>query len=245
MKPSNKTIRLLFATALTLLTLLSGGSAYAGIAEVTHLAGTLTVRHADGKEKLLAVKSEINEGDTLSTQDETYARIKFIDGGEIVLRPNSQFKVENYRYEEAKPESDNIFVSLLKGGLRAATGLVGKRNKEKIAYKTPTATIGIRGTHFGALYCQGDCGKVKTPANRPLADGLHLDVATGIVSVTNPAGTADFSAGQFGYVRDANTPPQILPPEQGFRVTMPLSIAVNRGFGDGIGETSCSECVVE
>lgn len=222
------------------------GSALAAPAgEITHLSGILSVKRADGASKILAVKSQVDEGDTLTTEKDTYARIKFIDGAEVVLRPDSQFKVESYRYEEAKPAGDNIFVSLLKGGLRSVTGLVGKRNKEKIAYQTPTATIGIRGTHFGALICKGDCTNLQTPNGDPPADGLHLDVAAGIISATNPAGTLDFSAGQFGYVRDANTPPQLVPPEQGFRVTMPSSIAVNRGFGDGIGETSCSECIVE
>ncbi len=205
----------------------------------------MSVKRADGASKILAVKSQVDEGDTLTTEKDTYARIKFIDGAEVVLRPDSQFKVESYRYEEAKPAGDNIFVSLVKGGLRAVTGLVGKRNKEKIAYQTPTATIGIRGTHFGALFCKGDCSSLRTPNGQPPADGLHLDVAAGIISATNLAGTLDFSAGQFGYVRDANTPPQLVPPEQGFRVTMPSSIAVNRGFGDGIGETSCSDCIVE
>jgi hypothetical protein len=222
------------------------GTAFAAPAgEITHLSGILSVKRADGTAKILAVKSQVDEGDTLTTEKDTYARIKFVDGAEVVLRPDSQFKVESYRFEEAKPEGDNIFVSLLKGGLRSVTGLVGKRNKEKIAYKTPTATIGIRGTHLGALFCQGDCGGLRNAGGEPLNDGLHLDVAAGIISATNPAGTLDIGTGQFGYVRDANTPPQLVPPEQGFRVTMPSSIAVNRGFGDGIGETSCSECIVE
>lgn len=222
------------------------GTAFAAPAgEITHLSGILSVKRADGTAKILAVKSQVNEGDTVTTEKDTYARIKFIDGAEVVLRPDSQVKVESYRYEEAKPAGDNIFVSLVKGGLRAVTGLVGKRNKEKIAYQTPTATIGIRGTHFGALFCQGDCGGLRNAGGEPLRDGLHLDVASGITSATNPAGALDFHAGQFGYVRNANTPPQVVPQEQGFRVTMPSSIAVNRGFGDGIGETSCSECVVE
>lgn len=222
------------------------GTAFAAPAgEITHLSGILSVKRADGAAKILAVKSQVDEGDTLTTEKDTYARIKFIDGAEVVLRPDSQFKVESYRYEEAKPAGDNIFVSLLKGGLRSVTGLVGKRNKEKIAYQTPTATIGIRGTHFGALFCKGDCGSLRNAGGDPLNDGLHLDVAAGIISATNAAGTLDIGTGQFAYVRDANTPPQLVPPEQGFRVTMPSSIAVNRGFGDGIGETSCSDCIVE
>ncbi|MDO8340357.1 MAG: hypothetical protein Q7T59_00080, partial [Candidatus Woesebacteria bacterium] len=54
--------------------------------QITHLSGTLSAKKADGTSKLLAVKSDVAEGDTLSTEKETYARIKFADGGEVVLR---------------------------------------------------------------------------------------------------------------------------------------------------------------
>lgn len=48
---------------------------HAGVAgQITHLSGTLSAKRADGSSKLLSVKSEILEGDTLSTETETYAR---------------------------------------------------------------------------------------------------------------------------------------------------------------------------
>ena len=34
---------------------------------------------------------------------------------------------------------------MLKGGLRAVTGLVGKRKRDAVSFGTTTATIGIRG----------------------------------------------------------------------------------------------------
>lgn len=228
--------------------LLSGLSASAWAApagEITHLSGILSVKKADGTAKILSVKSAVEEGDLVTTEADTYARIKFVDGGEIVLRPGSQLKVESYRFEEAKPQSDNIFLSMLKGGLRAVTGLVGKRNKEKVAYQTPTATIGIRGTHFGALFCQGDCGGVPTPTGEPPANGLHVDVSSGTIAISNGAGTFEFDAGKFAYVPNANTRPELIPAERGIRVVMPGSISTNKGSGDGIGKSGAGECAVE
>jgi hypothetical protein len=131
------------------------------------------------------------------------------------------------------------------------TGLVGQRSKDKVAYQTPTATIGIRGTHWGMLFCQSDgggqsnCDGVQTPTGQPLANGLHLDVAAGAISVSNAAGTFVFDAGQFGFVPNANTLPQLVPAEHGIRVTMPGSVAANNGSGDGIGRGSASECGVD
>jgi hypothetical protein len=217
--------------------------AYAATAgQITHLSGTLSAKRADGTSKLLSVKSEVMEGDMLDTERETYARIKFVDGGEVVLRPGTQLKIENYTYNAAKPESDNVVMSMFKGGLRAVTGLLGKRSREKVSFQTETATIGIRGTHFGALLCQNDCGGIPTTGGQPPPNGLHVDVTNGSISMSNRAGTVQINAGQFGFVVNANTPPTIVPPQQGIQVTMPSSIAQNKGGGKGIGKGDDAEC---
>lgn len=214
----------------------------AAAGQITHLSGTLSAKRADGTSKLLSVKSEVAEGDTLSTEAETYARVKFADGGEVVLRPGTQLKIESYNYNAAKPESDSVVLNMFKGGLRAVTGLIGKRNKEKVSFATETATIGIRGTHFGALLCQNDCGGVPTTGGTPPPNGLHVDVTTGAIVMSNAAGTVQLNAGQFGYVANANTPPVPVPPQQGIQVTMPSSIAQNKGGGRGIGKGDDSDC---
>lgn len=217
--------------------------AYAATAgRITHLSGTLSAKKADGSSKLLAVKSDVAEGDTLSTEKDTYARIKFADGGEVVLRPGTQLKIESYAYNAAKPESDNIVMSMFKGGLRAVTGLIGKRNREKVTFATETATIGIRGTHFGALLCQNDCGGVPTTSGTPPANGLHVDVTTGAITISNGAGSVQINTGQFGFAANANTAPVPVPPQQGIRVTMPSSISKDKGGGKGIGKGDDAEC---
>lgn len=215
------------------------------VGKITHLSGVISVKHPDGSSKVLSVKSDVQPGDVLSTQQETYARVKFVDGAEVVLRPGTQMKVESYTFNEAKPESDSMFLGLLKGGFRAVTGLLGKRNPGRASYSTPTATIGIRGTHFGALFCNNDCGSVATASGQPPANGLHLDVASGAINVKNNGGEQTFNAGQFGFVKDSNTPPVIKPPQDNLQVTMPSSIADNKGSGKGIGKDGSSGCVAQ
>jgi hypothetical protein len=232
----------------TLVAVLAIGLVWAPVAQaatagqITHLSGTLSAKRADGTSKLLSVKSEVHEGDTLGTESETYARIKFADGGEVVMRPGTQIKVENYSYTAGKPESDNIVLSMFKGGLRAVTGLIGKRSREKISFLTDTATIGIRGTHFGALLCQNDCGGVPTTGGTPPPNGLHVDVTSGAIIVSNNAGSQLINTGQFGFVPNAGTPPIIVPPQQGIQVTLPSSISQNKGGGRGIGKGDDAEC---
>lgn len=153
-------------------------AAYAGVAgTVTHLSGPLLAKKADGTAKVLAAKSTVDEGDTLITEKDTYARIKFIDNSEITLRPNSQMKIDSFSFEEDKPDKDSAKFDLVKGGLRAVTGVLGKRNKERFGMNTPTATIGIRGTIFIAEYVAPDAqavaayGRASVAANAPYANG--------------------------------------------------------------------------
>ncbi|WP_284076586.1 FecR family protein [Herbaspirillum aquaticum] len=242
--------RTLAGLTLALLLLLAVASAFAQpqpvVGQVTHLSGVLSVRHADGTRVVLSVKSAILQGDTLITERETYARVKFVDNGEIVLRPGSEVAVSKYLYDEKEPKNDAVAIGLVKGGLRAVTGLVGKRNHEAVNFDTPTATIGIRGTHFGALFCQDDCGGVPTPNGQPPANGLHVDVVTGAIQVTNPSGTQLYSAGQFGFVPSLLLPPVIVPPSQGVTVTMPQAISSNGNTGtQKIGAAKLDACVTQ
>lgn len=235
------------ARILVALILAAPYAAYAAktVGQVTHLSGLLTAKGPDGGKRVISVKSEIREGDTLTTEADTYARVKFVDGGEVVLRPGSQLLVTAYAFIESKPESDSIVMSILKGGLRAVTGLIGKRNNEAVEFSTSTATIGIRGTHFGALICQNDCAGVPTATGKPPENGLHLDVADGAIVVKNGAGQQVVSSGQFGYVRNSASAPSVVPPQQGIQVTMPSSISQNKSDGRGVGKAKEGECAVQ
>jgi hypothetical protein len=127
---------------------------------VTQLSGPLLDKKGDGTVKILSLKSEVESGDTLVTEKNTYALVKFIDNSEITLKPGTTFKIENFAFDEGKPGGDSAAFNLVKGGLRSVTGLLGKRNKEKFEMKTPSATIGIRGTTFIAEWVEPTAAEV-------------------------------------------------------------------------------------
>ena len=143
-----------FRSLLCAALLLTGGAASAAqvVGVVAHLSGPLLDRKADGSVKVLGLKSEVENGDTLVSEKNTYAQIRFVDNHEITLQPGTTFRIENFNYDAGKPEADSAAFNLVKGGLRSITGLLGKRNKERFSLKTPSATIGIRGTTFVATY---------------------------------------------------------------------------------------------
>lgn len=222
-----------------------------GVGQVTHLSGVLSVKR-EGGSRVLSVKSDVREGDLLATQQDTFARVKFNDGGELVLRPGSQLKIDAYTFAEAQPEKDNLVMSLLKGGFRAVTGLIGKRSRDNVAYRTPTATIGVRGTHFGVLLCtpdkedadRNDCAGIPTLTGQPPANGLHVDVASGIIVVSNQGGQTQVATGQFGFVASSVAAPVLVPAENGVPVTIPPSINSNNAGGRSIGGQGQTECAL-
>jgi hypothetical protein len=149
----------------------------------------------------------VRTGDVVSTERDSYAQFKLTDGGQITLRPNTQMRIEGYDFSEKEPEKDNFVFSLLKGGMRAVTGLIGKRvNKDAYKLRTATATVGIRGTDFNAIEVPQGAG-----GNQP-APGVYVVVSDGLVVVTSGGQELLAGAGQTAFSSNANLPPQIIPP---------------------------------
>lgn len=188
------------------------------VGRVTHLSGPLLAKKADGTTRVLSVNSVVEQGDTLVTEKRTYARIKFTDNSEINMRPGTQLKVAEYNFDQAKPAEDKAVYNLAKGGMRAVTGLIGKRGDQN-SYKlmTDTAVAGVRGTIYECKICDGNCGT--------LPNGLYLFVLEGIINVSNSGGSQNVNAGQYVYVETATSVPTILPGNPGIDFALPASIA--------------------
>ncbi len=160
--------------------------------------GDVAIRDVAGKQRTANTGMALESGESVITQ-QGRTQIKFSDGGLISLQPSTEFKVESYQFEKDNREVDDASFNLIKGGLRALTGLVGKARREAYQMKNPTSTIGIRGTEFQALMCSASC---KEP------DGLYVHTGEGRIVVKNAVGEIDVIAGQSAYVASANDAPQ-------------------------------------
>lgn len=160
--------------------------------------GQVSVVDSTGKERLATTGSQLEAGETVMTQNGR-AQIRFVDGGLISLQPSTEFKVDDYKFEGEKSNSESAVFRLVKGGLRAVTGLIGKERKQAYQMHTEVATIGIRGTEFQAVICAASC---------PEPDGLYVRTGEGTIFVKNAAGEVDVGAGNTAYVPSATSAPE-------------------------------------
>lgn len=183
---------------------------------VTHLSGPVSVLKADGKTVPGVAGTQVAAGDTVVTGPAGFVRVAMTDGGEMVIRPDSQLKIDSYKFVNEAPAEDNFVFSMLKGGFRAITGKISKRGNPN-AYKlnTPTATMGIRGTQFDVRVCQANCGA--------LPSGTYVAVTYGSVQAGNAQGSLNLRPGQVAYV-PRNSPPVLLPRNPGIGFTPPPEI---------------------
>ena len=222
----------------SMLVLASAAALAAGAGTVTHLSGTLSVQRPDGSVRILSVNSEVRAGDVLTSQRDSYAQIRFTDGATMTMRPNTQLKIEEYRFIRERPHEDRTFLRLIRGGLRTVTGLVGKRgNPDAYQLGTSTATVGIRGSSGDTLDCTWGCEGV-TGTSHNLAPGVYHTTHTGTYIMRNAAGSQVVEIGQFGFARDRNTPPTLLRGDPGLNlIPWPSPVRLTGGG-------SAVECIV-
>lgn len=138
--------------AFLLIAFAAAPAAFAQVAVVSDVTGaaTATAGTAPGAPaaaaRTLRKGDSVNQGDSINTRENTTMVLRFDDGQIVALTANSSFKIDNYTYNRAEPAKSNILFSLLDGGMRAITGLIGKAKPEQVAYRAGNATIGIRGT---------------------------------------------------------------------------------------------------
>ena len=171
---------------------------YCAAGRVDFVIGNVESVATNGIRHPLAKGSEIDAGETINTGAGARAQVRFADGGFVSLQPNTQFRVDQFNYQNKTNGAERGFFSLLKGAFRAVTGVIGHVNKNTYRVATPAATLGIRGTGYNMALRD---------------DGLFVNVGEGAISLSNKAGLLVVAAGNAAYVANFNTAP-VLTTEQ-------------------------------
>lgn len=187
----------------------------AGAAQIDFATGAVTAVSSSGAQRPLVKGAEISNGDTIRTGDGGRAQVRFSDGALISLQPTTEFRIDSYEFSNQPTGQEKGFFSLLKGGMRTITGLIGRSNRDNYKVTTSVATIGIRGTEY-------------TAGLNSSGDELIVHTGEGLVEVCNSTGCVLLAAGESGSVLGKNEKPKRtdsrpqLPPAQPDPNVMPV-----------------------
>jgi hypothetical protein len=127
-------------------------------------------------------------GTTVTTGENSHATLRFEDGQRVTLGQNTEFRIVDYRYDR-QARNDRAIFDMLKGALRVVTGAIAQRNRIAWSLRTPTVTIGVRGTDFVVAH----------------VNPTYVNVVRGTIAAANSAGTVIFPTGAIASIASSTT----------------------------------------
>ena len=148
-----------------------------GVGQVERQKGKAS-RSAAGATSELAQGGRVFIGDEIRTGPGARLQVRFDDQSKLTLGQNARITIDQFVYP---PSGGSQALTIVRGVFRFATGQIGKRVPRNVAFKTPVAIIGIRGTVFlgGEL-------TVGMPAGQ---SHYGFQLREGAIEVTSPAGS--------------------------------------------------------
>jgi hypothetical protein len=164
--------------------------ATAGAAGARNVAGKIDLMEGDTRvfddkkmPRTVKIGDTLFEGDSIVTGADGEIHLTMEDAGFIAVRPNTKMRIAQYRANG--DDQDKGVIGLLVGSLRSITGWIGKYQPKSYTIRTPTATIGIRGTDHEP--------KVIPEGSAEGDAGTYDKVNTGGSFIRTPQGSVDVS----------------------------------------------------
>ncbi len=187
--PQRHFVRLTVLAALAV----ASPAAFSAAGTVAFLQGDVSIRGAQGALRAAERGSAVESGETVETGSGR-VQLRMTDGAYISLQPQTALRLDSYQTASGNTPESGV-MSLLRGGLRTITGLIGKSQRQNYRLSTPTATVGIRGTEFLAT----------------ADNGTRVRVAGGIVALcTEGGGCIDLTNGQTGFAPNSAARPTLV-----------------------------------
>lgn len=175
----------IFATLMVAcLLLLPVQDVFAHAGKVLFASGEVKVKSKRHNKTVLKRGSQVWPGDVVTTGKDSSVQIRAGDGSFISLKQNSKMVLAAHKHT-GPTEEQHSSIELVKGGMRAVTGLIGKNKPDNFRIKARGSTIGIRGTEFVVQICdKKECNQAKPGEKKiPAKSGVYVGVVTGAITV--------------------------------------------------------------
>ena len=123
--------------------------AYGNVGEIGQISGSGVLER--GKDIVI----EGNAGVGVQSMDEAVTangtmRIDFVDETRVELTEQSRLVIDEFVYDPAN-DVGSLSIKASLGTVRYASGQIAKKYKQNVKIRTPSATIGVRGTDFAMV----------------------------------------------------------------------------------------------
>ena len=136
-------------------------------------------RSAAGGTSDLAQGGHVFVGDEIRTGPDARLQIRFDDQSKLTLGENARITIDQFVY--APSGDSHQALAIVRGVFRFATGQIGNEVPRNVDFRTPVATVGIRGTVFlgGEL-----------TVGMPVGESHYgFQITEGAIEVTSPGGS--------------------------------------------------------
>ena len=129
---------------LTMASVVSAADVPAGL--VKKVSGTVRIERG-GTAVPVQVGTFVMAGDRIVTDADSSVGLTLQDDTLLSAGPSSVISLNHFAFNSTTNDG-GMSLQILKGTLRAITGLIARNSPAAVEVKTPTTTIGIRGTDF-------------------------------------------------------------------------------------------------
>jgi hypothetical protein len=198
------------------------------VGKVDTLTGSVEVKRADGTRSSLNKGDPLFEGDVLATGQAASVGMTFADGTTLSLGEKGRLVLDHLAYDPGA-KTGEAQISLLGGSFAMVSGQISKTAPDALSIKTPTMTVGIRGT--------GVTGNSSTVAMMQEAGGVTgevtLTTGNGQTMTLNVPGQAATIGPTGGLTKTIMTPQQVMQVGGGIAASLPnASTALSATYND-------------
>jgi hypothetical protein len=133
-------------TSFLLLILIFPHIAFSNVGEVIEQKGRTNVERGNDTFQEIEQEFSVKSMDTVRTKDGRTA-IQFVDETRVDVTEHSKLVIDDFVYDP-NTKTGSLSLKASFGTIRYASGQIAKNSRQNVKIKTPTATVGVRGTDF-------------------------------------------------------------------------------------------------
>ncbi len=186
---------------------------FAAVGSVTEQTGS-AAQIQRNKARLDVNKGTGVEMNDVVTTANSKLGLTFQDNTKVKLTEQSRLVIDDFVYDPKNKDAGKLGMKVAIGTVRYASGQVAKNNPQKVALKTPTATIAVRGTDFTMTVDEVGKSLVILLPSCPENSKKESDCTVGEIEVSTDVGSVIMNQAFQATVASSRTqpptPPKIL-----------------------------------